>query len=292
MLLDAINFWQAAHYVTLDALELTLPSAVRDAYRTLCLELEVCDKIAQLSEECHHLNCVTDELKATNQRVIHTERLATLGRLVGTVLDRMRQQVECLENLKRAQDEIPAQGHLADVFDAAVAGVDSFGALLEDLLALTEQREVKCDYTVMNIDELAQRAMRLFRHDALARRRELTVDCQSNAQVCVDPYRTIHVILNLLRNAAQATQSDGKIILSTRLERDRVLVEVKDNGCGMTEDTLSRLFTPFFTTKGKDGTGLGLRLARTTVEAHGGTIQCKSTLGAGTQFSIRLPLAV
>jgi signal transduction histidine kinase len=290
ILLDAINVWQAVQYVTPDTLTLTLADSVREAHRALRIELDVCDKIEQLSEECHHLNCVSEELRVTHKRVIHTERLATLGKIVGTVLDRMRQQVDCLENLKQAKCEVPADGPLADIFEAAVAGVDSFGALLEDLLALTEHREAKNTRAVMCLDDLARRAMRLFKHDSLARRRELEIECSSDAKVRVDPYRTIHVILNLLRNAAQATETSGLVALRTRIDGDFGVVEVQDDGCGMSQDTLARLFTPFFTTKGKDGMGLGLRLAKATVETHGGTIQCISTQGEGTQFQIRLPL--
>ncbi len=287
-LLDAINIWRVAQFVTPDTLPLTLADGIREAHRSLCIELAVWHKVEQLSEECHHLNSVTEELRLTQQRLIHTERLATVGRIVGTVLTRMREQFDYLESLKRAQNEVPHVGQLADIFEAAVAGIDSFGALLEDMLALTENREAKNDQQSIDLDTLVERSWRLFGHDSLARRRSLEIECRSGVHVCADPCRMIHVILNLLRNAAQATNANEKIALRTRSDGEFGIIEIEDTGHGMTSETLARLFTPFFTTKGKDGMGLGLRLAKATVERYGGDISCTSTPGQGTQFRIRL----
>jgi signal transduction histidine kinase len=290
VMLDAINVWEAVQFIAPEMLSYSLADAVREAHHAIRIELQVCKKIGQLTKECQHLQSVTQELRVTHKRLVHTERMATLGRIVGTVLERMRQQVDYLENLKRAQQEVPPSGTLVDVFEAAVAGVDSFGALLEDLLALTEHREARNERSVMSLDDLARRAMRLFRHDSLARRRELEVNCGSDATVRVDSCRVIHVLLNLLRNAAQATSVNGRVALRTWRDGDFGAIEVEDNGCGMTPETLSNLFTPFFTTKGNEGMGLGLRLAKSMVETHGGTIQCQSTHGKGTRFEIRLPI--
>jgi signal transduction histidine kinase len=284
VLLDAINVWQALQFLSPNSVTFSLVNAVHEAHRALRLELEVCDKIQELAKDCQHLQSVT------HKRLVHTERLATLGRIVGTVLERMREQVDYLDDLKQAQRDVPSEGSLGEVFEAAVAGVDSFGALLEDLLALTEHREAKNERSVMGLDELAQRAMRLFRHDSLARRRELEIDSTSDAIVCVDSCRVIHVILNLLRNAAQATAVNGSVVLRTRRNGNWGAIEVQDNGCGMTNETLANLFTPFFTTKGKEGMGLGLRLAKSMVETHGGTIECHSVPGQGTRFEILLPV--
>ncbi len=288
-LLDAINSWRAVHYIAPESLELTLADGILEAQRSLCLELNVVRRAEQLSEECRHLRSVTDELRLTQQRLIHAERLATVGRIVGTVLGRMREQFDYLEDLKRAQRDIPPVGNLGDIFEAAVAGVDSFGALLEDMLALSENREAKVEHQSVALDELAARAFRLFRHDQLARRRSLEIRCESNATLRIDPCRVIHVILNLLRNAAQATSANERISLRTWSDGAYGVVEVKDAGQGMDQETLARIFTPFFTTKGKDGMGLGLRLAKAAVEAYGGTITCTSSPGQGAQFQIRLP---
>ena len=250
-LLDAINTWRVVQFITPDTLALTLADGIREAHRSLCIELEVWNKIEQLSDECHRLNSVTEELRLTQQRLIHTERLAAVGRIVGTVLSRMREQFDYLENLKRAKNDIPTAGQLSDIFEAALAGIDSFGALLEDMLALTENREAKNDQQMIDLDALAERSWRLFRHDSLARRRNLHIECRSAVSVCADPCRMIHVILNLLRNAAQATTANGTISLRTRSEGAFGVIEIEDSGHGMSNDVLARIFTPFLPPRAK-----------------------------------------
>ena len=101
----------------------------------------------------------------------------------------------------------------------------------------------------------------------------------------------MHVLLNLLRNAAQATAKHGLIAVRSRHEGDWAVIEVEDSGRGMTQGILDQLFTPFFTTKGKAGMGLGLRLAKLTVQSWGGSLACASQTGQGACFRICLPNA-
>jgi two-component system, NtrC family, sensor kinase len=104
--------------------------------------------------------------------------------------------------------------------------------------------------------------------------------------------------LNMIINAAQAIEekvgdsgAQGEIRISTRRERDEVVIEIADDGPGIPSALLDRIYEPFFTTKeiGK-GTGQGLALARATVERHAGSLECTSTPGQGTTFTIRLPV--
>ena len=101
------------------------------------------------------------------------------------------------------------------------------------------------------------------------------------------------VVLSLLANAVEATPGGGDIVLTTgttRMESGAqvVFVEVADSGVGIPEQEVSRLFTPFYTTKAQ-GTGLGLAIAKKFTEAHGGTITFSSRTGAGATFRVALP---
>lgn len=99
------------------------------------------------------------------------------------------------------------------------------------------------------------------------------------------------VLANLLLNAAHSIDKHGTITVATRHEDDQVILEVTDTGCGMTEEVRKRIFEPFYTTKevGK-GTGLGLTISYDIVKKHGGEIAVESTPGAGTTFTVRLPV--
>ena len=101
------------------------------------------------------------------------------------------------------------------------------------------------------------------------------------------------VLLNLATNAVEAcTESEtagDRVVIRTRLEKGEILLSVEDNGVGMSEEVLARLFTRFFSTKGGKGTGLGLPVVRKIAEEHGGSLEIESEEGKGSVFRIRLP---
>lgn len=106
------------------------------------------------------------------------------------------------------------------------------------------------------------------------------------------PSQINQVFLNLITNAAQALPPQGgEITLSTRIENDRIAIDVADNGTGIPPDVLPKIFDPFFTTKeiGK-GTGLGLSISYQIIKDHGGRINVESQVGHGTKFTVWLPL--
>ncbi|HWT02427.1 MAG TPA: ATP-binding protein [Pyrinomonadaceae bacterium] len=109
--------------------------------------------------------------------------------------------------------------------------------------------------------------------------------------VLASPSELREVFVNLLRNAVDAIEGEGEVIVRTRADGARGVVEVSDTGTGMSPEVQGKLFRPLFTTKGERGTGLGLATAYAVVRRHGGDIQVRSVPGAGTTFTVRLPLA-
>jgi signal transduction histidine kinase len=151
--------------------------------------------------------------------------------------------------------------------------------------------------------ELVETVLRLASHDydvrksydfrRIAIRRDFIVP---NDLLFCEPMAIEQVLLNLLRNAAQAmaanpAQASPEIVLRLRDEGDWLRVEVQDNGPGMSEEVSRRLFEPFFTTKPVGvGTGLGLAVAYFIVtEQHRGTLEVETAPGRGARFTIRLP---
>lgn len=106
--------------------------------------------------------------------------------------------------------------------------------------------------------------------------------------VDLDPVQMWQVILNLIQNACEAMPEGGEIRMGTHWEGDEILISVSDTGIGISEEDHARLFTPFFSTKAQ-GTGLGLALSQQIVAEHRGRLECRSTPGSGTTFTISLP---
>ncbi len=111
--------------------------------------------------------------------------------------------------------------------------------------------------------------------------------------IFVDRKQFQEILFNLIRNAGQAIGEKGKVIITSREERSKILIDIQDSGSGIPQDKIKQLFNPFFTTKdpGK-GTGLGLFIVRQVVEKNGGRIYLKDTkVGEGTTFTLEFPVA-
>lgn len=114
-------------------------------------------------------------------------------------------------------------------------------------------------------------------------------DNSGGGTVFVDRKALIGALVNLLENAMQATSEGGKVGLQTFVREGELILSIQDDGSGFDAAQQDRLFEPFYTTRG-EGTGLGLAIARNVAQAHGGSIEAKSSMGAGSEFLFKLPL--
>jgi two-component system NtrC family sensor kinase len=158
------------------------------------------------------------------------------------------------------------------------------------------RREQTRDETI-HLETYLQEAAAMVRRKAQVYGVDFTVDAAAQTpDIHADPGKLQQVILNLMNNAIHAIvdrhgSEGGRLELRAEPGRPgEVLIRVRDNGSGMSKDTMSMIFTPFFTTKPSDqGTGLGLSLCYGLVESMGGSIQVDSKLGEGSEFILRLP---
>jgi len=108
--------------------------------------------------------------------------------------------------------------------------------------------------------------------------------------VSIDAGLISQVFNNLIKNSMEAIPDTGEINITGSIENEELVISVTDTGEGVSAENAENIFEPFFTTKGSKGTGLGMSIVKSNVEAHGGTIECRSTPGKGTEFIIRLPI--
>ncbi len=102
-----------------------------------------------------------------------------------------------------------------------------------------------------------------------------------------DPIKLREVLINLLKNAYEASKPDCSVFLDASVSEDHIIITISDTGCGIAPEQLPTIFDPFVTTK-KEGTGLGLAICDHVIKAHGGTIAVESVLGEGTTFRVVL----
>ena len=115
-------------------------------------------------------------------------------------------------------------------------------------------------------------------------------ECNGPIYVNGDRAELREVVLNLVFNAVDAMPKGGLLDVGTRVDGDYGCFWVADTGCGMSADTVARIFEPFYTTKGEKGTGLGLSASHGIISRHGGEILTRSQPGQGTRFEVRLPI--
>jgi len=169
--------------------------------------------------------------------------------------------------------------------------------LVEDLrtLSLADAGELPLNKREVAAGELIQLATAAFSHQA--EQQDITLSVHTDPDVRMlhaDPDRMLQVLSNLLSNALRHTPPQGRITLSTRVEHDQIILSIQDTGPGIDPEHLPHIFERFYRVDSsrhqkQDESGLGLAIAKSIVEAHGGTMRVSSEVGSGSTFSAILP---
>ena len=199
---------------------------------------------------------------------------------------------ELVENLPSAESN-SERTHLASLASEALDGTERIRRVVRDLRLLSRSREPE-QLESIEIHHVLGDALKLAEH-VLKHRARVKEDYGDAPRVKAESQRLAQVFVNLLVNAAQAIPEDlpdrGTITVRTRRsETGRAIVEVSDDGLGISPQHLGRIFEPYFTTKTQgEGTGLGLFVSLGIVRGFGGEIEVESELGKGTTVRVSLP---
>lgn len=225
---------------------------------------------------------------------IRTQRLARLGTLLAGFAHEVRNPLSTIGlNLQLVledfdQAESPRDKRTHKRLGTVQAEVRRLQHILEEFLSFARAPEPKLSPVDLN-EKL--RALVEF-HEPEMRDQHISLRFYPGNGIGEVPCDWDHLqaaVVNLMRNAKEATPVGGEVLLSTVREPGAVLVRVTDTGAGIAAELQPRVFEPYFSTK-KAGTGLGLPTVRRVVEEHGGTVSLQSEVGKGTQFTITLPL--
>lgn len=199
--------------------------------------------------------------------------------------------VEYREHIERFKAETDLEFTISDARQILVDSSDGLSRISGIVKGLKDLSYSGCgEPENHDLNNCINDALRIGRFE-IKDRAEVVLDLCEDVHVRCRPQQLTQVFLNILVNAAQAVGENGKITIRTFRISGKAIVEICDNGTGMSEDVKKRIFDPFFTTKpvGK-GTGLGLSIAYNIVKKHGGSLEVESQPGKGTRFMIKLPL--
>ncbi|MEO0973366.1 MAG: ATP-binding protein [Pseudomonadota bacterium] len=237
------------------------------------------------------------EARQARERLTHVGRLSTLGEMASGLAHELNQPLTAIAAYAQAAKRIASieDTDLGLTLDSIATQALRAGDVIARMRDMVRHRETERSTVDCNV--LVQELITLAEPDARAADIALRLELHKPLPpVCVDRVQIQQVLLNLVRNAIDATPSvalGAQITIRTRLTEERdVEVAVIDAGMGLPEDTLEQLCTPFFTTK-REGTGLGLSISQSIVRAHGGVLGfTNNTSGPGATVSFTLPSVV
>ena len=233
------------------------------------------------------------EVRHMEREMRRSEQLATLGELAAGVAHEIRNPMASISGAVQVlRSEVESGGEEAELMDLIVRESDRLSRIIDGVLDYT--RDHSGVRAVHDLSAIATEVIRLVQHDQeLCAGKMIAVEFPEREDFLakVDESGMKQVFFNLVRNALEAMREGGVLRISGESGDDgRLRVVFSDTGVGIPPHELDHIFKPFRTSKA-DGTGLGLSIASRIVEANDGTIQVKSTLGAGTAITVDLPAA-
>ncbi|MBY0278391.1 GAF domain-containing protein [Candidatus Binatia bacterium] len=245
----------------------------------------------QVERQATELAHAMDDLHAAQDKVIHSERLATVGAVVARVSHEIRNPLATIGGFARTLSAQPGEAERVQRnADIIIAEVTKLETLLKEMLDFTSPKAPHFEALDLNaaVAQFAELHTGALREHGI----ELTLELGTPAPIVLaDPHQLQRVLLNLWQNAVQAIEErrdrGGTIRIGTRRAPARVELRVADDGIGIRDGDLAHLFTPFFTTKQR-GTGLGLAVVKKIVDDHRGSIDVESRRGTGTTVCIGL----
>lgn len=239
------------------------------------------------------LKAALEELKETQLQLINSEKMASLGQLVAGVAHEINTPVASIKSNNSIVFKIIPQIMQEDIRQmlSEVNSIDSEAIQRISNIVVSLKKFIRLDESELqeaNINKEIDLTLDLIRHETKNR---ITIEKHYGDIPPIRCYPNMlnQVFTNILVNACQAIEGNGRIIITTEYSDNNLIVKFKDNGKGISKENLNNIFTVGYTTKGVGvGTGLGLAISRKIIDKHNGKIKVLSDLGVGTEFIITI----
>jgi signal transduction histidine kinase len=249
---------------------------------------------ARGSDEVAELTSAFDRMRAsllkTQQALLESEQLATIGRMASSISHDLRHALAAVV----ANSEFLCDGRLTsaqreELYQEVRSGVNQMTDLIDSLLEFARTRE-SLNPTYASVVESVQRAMQSVRLHPRHQGTLIEVNSNGQSTAWFDPRKLERALYNLLLNACEAApSSEGRVEVTIRRTPASVVIDVSDNGPGIPEPIRDKLFHPFVSFGKANGTGLGLTVVQKIVQDHGGTVMMERTRDGRTVFRIMIP---
>jgi two-component system sensor histidine kinase AtoS len=233
-------------------------------------------------------NRMTEQLETIIHSAVEAEKMAVMGRFATGLAHEVRNPLSTVKTTVQALLATEPMGERRDILIGMDDEIDRLDDTLHDFLLYARPRPPQRIKVLIwgMLDRLGAMASNLLHENKIA----LVKLGEPDVAVVADPVHLRQVMMNLVLNAVQAMPEGGVLTIRARRDDGAGVVEISDTGIGMSDEVLSRITEPFFTTR-HDGTGLGLSISRQLTEINGGTLKFYSAVGNGTTVVLQLPLA-
>ncbi len=233
--------------------------------------------------------CLLNSVNDISQRIQLQEEMARLdslnliGQMAASISHETRNPMTTVRGFLQMLKDKPEYRNDKEYFGIMIEELDRADSIISEFLSLAPNNKLQLE--IGNINRIIGSLSVLMQADALAHDKYIELQLGDIPDQLLDPKEIRQMLLNLVRNAVEAVKPQQKVSISTYLQDESIVLEVKDAGCGMSPEVLARLGTPFLTTK-EHGTGLGLSVCYNIAERHNAIIDVDSS-PSGTTFFVR-----
>jgi len=257
------------------------------------LEHKVEERTAELQQKNEDLQRTISVLQETRQQLVNAEKLAALGELTAGVAHEIHNPTAVmLGNIDVLVDELgPAIEPVQHEIDLIIEQIYRIKDIIDNLLHYAHPDDYGGYMVDVDVNDLVRQTLKLIRHHQKKSRFEIRLELNADRGIRINQQELKQVVVNLLVNAIHVIEpDDGWIRITTRNWDDKgVAICIEDNGTGMDDVAMSRVFNPFYSTKRQgEGTGLGLSVSYGLARRYGGNITVQSSPGDGSCFTIWL----
>ncbi|REE92738.1 two-component system sporulation sensor kinase B [Paenibacillus taihuensis] len=264
--------WVSLHYIELrDTLRLTIFKVIE--FSAIWVTVYLVELF------CNHIR-IRMELQ-------EIEKMRVISQIAASVSHEIRNPLTTVKGLLQLfkEKELPADKR-ANLTDVALHELTTAINIISDYLTFAKPQIAKM--TPLDLSTELQQVVSVLTPYANMQQVALTIDVDSNQPILGDSQQFRQSLINLVKNCIEAS-SNGKVDLTVVMRKGAVVIRIQDTGCGMTEDQIGRLGTPYYSTKEK-GTGLGTMVAFSIIRAMNGTIHVESEVNKGSLFEISFPI--
>ncbi|HET6883984.1 MAG TPA: hybrid sensor histidine kinase/response regulator [Pirellulales bacterium] len=229
---------------------------------------------------------------ALTERLVAVDRCAALGRSAARIAHEMGNQLCMLPLLELIEERYSDHDDLMQTACLARQTYERLVELVDEVKSFVRFEQTGIELQPLALADVLHELVGFLRYDKTLPFHRLSLRIYAEVSVRGHAVKLQQVLINLIKNAAHAIRhrDDGQIVVDLDVRRSEAVIQVRDNGSGMSQEVAERIWEPFFTTKGEEGNGLGLDIVKGIIETHGGHIECQTAPAAGTTFTIRLPM--